>query len=65
MMVKINGKDYDFAGRNLLEVIRELDFKDNSYVIEYNLDILKKEFYAKTSLKDGDEVEVVSFMGGG
>ncbi|SEF46890.1 MULTISPECIES: sulfur carrier protein ThiS [Lachnospira] len=64
-MVKINGQSLEAAGRNLLEVVRELEFKDNSYVIEYNLEILKKEFYDKTTLKDGDVVEVVSFMGGG
>ncbi|MCR5516434.1 MAG: sulfur carrier protein ThiS [Lachnospira sp.] len=64
-MVKINGQSLEVAGRNLLEVVRELEFKDNSYVIEYNLEILKKELYDKTTLKDGDVVEVVSFMGGG
>jgi len=34
-------------------------------VVEYNLEIIPKERYAQTILKDGDEVEIVSFMGGG
>jgi len=33
--------------------------------VEYNLTIIPKEQYGQTILKDGDEVEIVSFMGGG
>ena len=43
---------------------------DNGYdpkrvAVELNLDILPKSQYESTVLKDGDSVEVVSFVGGG
>jgi len=64
-MVKINGENLNLAGKTVLAAARELGFKDGSYVVEYNLEILKKENYEKTILKDDDSLELVQFMGGG
>ena len=58
-MVKINGQDCDKAG------IAAENYNVNHIVVEYNLTIIPKEQYDRTILKDGDEVEIVSFMGGG
>ena len=54
-MVTINGEKYAFAGKSLLEGLSAL----------YNEIILRKEDYEGISLKDGDVMEIVCFMGGG
>ena len=41
------------------------NYNVNHIVVEHNLTIIPKEQYDQTILKDGDEVEIVSFMGGG
>jgi len=64
-MVKINGQDCDKAGISVAEYLAAENYNVNHIVVEYNLTIIPKEQYGQTILKDGDEVEIVSFMGGG
>lgn len=64
-MVKISGKDVDVAGKNLVTVLSELGYDGKHFVVEYNEEIISKENYSEITLKDGDVLEVVSFMGGG
>ena len=64
-MVKINGTEYDFAGRNVLNVITELGYEKGRIAVERNEEIVPKASYEETILVDGDCVEVVSFVGGG
>lgn len=64
-MVKINGQDYDNAGISVGEYLEKENYNVKHIVVEYNLEIIPKEQYEQTILKDGDEVEIVSFMGGG
>ena len=64
-MVKVNGKELDIAGKTVLEYL-EMDSYDRMRVaVEVNGDIVPKATYEETILKDGDTVEVVSFVGGG
>ena len=73
-MVRINGQDCektgisvsDYLNRNRFSSFRmQENYNVKHIVVEYNLEIIPKERYAQTILKDGDEVEIVSFMGGG
>ena len=64
-MVKINGQDCDTAGISVAEYLAAENYNVNHIVVEYNLTIIPKEQYGQTILKDGDEVEIVSFIGGG
>lgn len=64
-MVRINGQDCEKAGISVAEYLETENYNVKHIVVEYNLEIIPKEQYAKTILKDGDEVEIVSFMGGG
>ena len=38
---------------------------DDAEVVELNETIVPKARYAETTLRDGDQVEIVCFMGGG
>ena len=64
-MVKVNGVEFDVAGKTLSEDLSGTDYDRNRIAVEVNFDIVPKSAYASTVLKDGDSVEVVSFVGGG
>ena len=65
VVVKINGRDCEKAGISVAEYLETENYNVKHIVVEYNLEIIPKEQYEKTILKEGDEVEIVSFMGGG
>ena len=64
-MVIINGEDKDVAGKTITEYLESAEFDCRRIVVEKNGEIVPKASYADTVLEDGDEVEVVSFVGGG
>lgn len=64
-MVKVNGKPEDAAGRTLAQYLEEKSFDFKRVAAELNGDIVSKAQYDTTVLRDGDELEVVSFVGGG
>ena len=53
------------TGISVSDYLEQENYNVKHIVVEYNLEIIPKERYAQTILKDGDEVEIVSFMGGG
>lgn len=64
-MLKINGEDKDAAGRTVAAYLAEAGFDSARVVVEINEAIVPKGRYAETILRDGDQVEIVCFMGGG
>lgn len=64
-MVKINGKYFDVNGKTLTEYLSETDYDVRRIAVECNGEIVPKTQYEKIVLADGDEIEVVSFVGGG
>ena len=64
-MVLINGKNTSADGKTVSQYLEEANFNPQTIAVELNEDILPKPQYDKTVLKDGDVLEVVSFVGGG
>ncbi len=64
-MVKVNGTWLDLAGKTLAEYLASTDYDRRLIAVERNEEIVLKAEYESTVLKDGDEIEVVSFVGGG
>ena len=64
-MVRINGKELNAAGKTVAEYIAATSYDSRRIAVECNGDIVPKARYGDTVLKDGDIVEVVSFVGGG
>ena len=64
-MVKINGTELDIAGRTLAQHLAEAGYDEKRIAAERNGSIVPKAQYDKTVLQDGDELEIVSFVGGG
>ena len=64
-MVRINGQDCEKTGISVSDYLEQENYNVKHIVVEYNLEIIPKERYAQTILNVGDEVEIVSLMGGG
>lgn len=64
-MVKVNGEEMDIAGKTLSEYLSSANFDMQRIAVERNGYIVPRAQYDKTTLADGDSVEVVSFVGGG
>ena len=64
-MVKINGEKLNVAGKTVAEYLATTNYDPKRIAVERNGDIVPKSQYVDTLLCDGDNVEVVSFVGGG
>lgn len=64
-MVKINGTFMDAAGETISEYLARAGYDPGQIALERNGNIVPKAQYGKTSLADGDVIEIVSFVGGG
>ena len=64
-MVKLNGEQRELSGKTVTEMLNENGYDPKRVAVELDLEIVPKSQYDSTILKDGDSVEVVSFVGGG
>ena len=65
-MVTINGNQTTFStDLTVAEYLEQNNYQTNRIVVELNEEILPKYSYSDTMLKDGDRLEVVTFVGGG
>ena len=64
-MVRINGENLDLVGKSVAEYLNSAGYDLMRVAVEINGDIVPKAQYADTVFKNGDSVEVVSFVGGG
>ncbi|ADQ47093.1 thiamine biosynthesis protein ThiS [Caldicellulosiruptor kronotskyensis 2002] len=63
-LIRINDKEMEFCG-NVLELLLSLNLNPQVCAVLVNGEIVKKEMWENFLLKDGDYVEIVSFVGGG
>lgn len=64
-MVRINGSDIDAAGKTLDVYLKEADIDRTRITVEINGKILPKADYGEYVFADGDNCEIVNFVGGG
>ncbi len=71
MNLQINGEAHAFAAPasgvpcTLAALIESLGMKSDRVAVELNRDIVPRDRWADTPLKDGDRLEIVHFVGGG
>ena len=66
MRIQLNGESYEGPeSMTVAELLERLGIQQPRVAVELNLDILPKDQYTTTRLKEGDQVEVVHFVGGG
>ena len=65
VLVYINGCEQAANGKSIVDIINEMNIDIRTIAVELNEEIVSKADYDSTTLKDGDVLEVVSFVGGG
>jgi thiamine biosynthesis protein ThiS len=66
MKVYVNGESRDLAGAlSLAELIAQLDLPAARIAIELNREVVRRNDWGGTMLKDDDRIEIVHFVGGG
>lgn len=64
--MKINGKEMTFEeGMTVSALLEKLGISAEKVVVEINREILAKDQYPSHLLNMKDEIEIVSFVGGG
>ena len=64
--IQLNGKPHSLSEDvNVDSLLEELSIPKGKVAIELNRKVLHKENYTKTLLKNNDQVEIVTFIGGG
>ena len=69
MKIKVNGEekkiDLDQENALLSTAFKRMGYKPNTIVVELNNLIINSMKWEKVKLKDGDNLEIVSIVGGG
>ena len=65
-MITINGQKTELLSPvSVTDYLEQNQYRPNRIAVELNGEILPKSHYADTMVKDGDSMEIVSFVGGG
>ena len=66
MLIRLNGDPHDVPGPlTVSELLSRLQIDARRVAVELNLVVLKRGAFETTTIKEGDEVEIVNFVGGG
>jgi sulfur carrier protein len=71
MKLHVNGEEHAFADPappanfTLAALIESLNMKSDRVAIELNREIVPRDRWPETPLKEGDRLEIVHFVGGG
>jgi len=66
MTLHLNGEQREFPdGLAIAALVEQLGMKRDRVAVELNLEIVPRARWETTTLKNGDRLEVVHFVGGG
>lgn len=65
MRVTVNGEARDISATSVAALLSELDYEGTHFAIALNYDVVPKSRWAETSLKTGDEIEIITPRQGG
>lgn len=66
MRIKLNGEPHDLAEpMTISQLLAQLGIDGRRVAVEHNLVVLKRATFDQTTIRDGDEIEIVNFVGGG
>jgi thiamine biosynthesis protein ThiS len=64
--IRLNGEPHDLAGPlSVTALLTELGIDPRRVAVEHNQIVVRRAAYESTLVQEGDEVEVVNFVGGG
>ncbi len=66
MTIRLNGESYALAEPiTLTALLARLGIDDRRVAVEHNRRVVRRDAYATATIGEGDEVEIVNFVGGG
>jgi sulfur carrier protein len=66
IILQVNGKPQSCRDRTLLpQMLIDMGLNPRLVAVEYNGEILHRQFWEKTHLQTGDRLEIVTIVGGG
>jgi thiamine biosynthesis protein ThiS len=65
MTITLNGRSHTTDAADLAVLIASLGMKSDRVAVELNRNIVPRAEWAQTLLHEGDQLEIVHFVGGG
>lgn len=66
MTIQLNGERFEIAGPlTIAALLAHLSIDPRLVAVEHNIEVIKRHRYDTTTVNEGDEVEIVNFVGGG
>ena len=66
MLITLNGERHELAAPlSVSELLSQLKIDARRVAVEHNLVVVKRAAYDATIVREGDQVEIVNFVGGG
>lgn len=65
MKINLNGKIVESKSRTLMDLVLETGIDPDSLIAEVNLNVISQDIWQDISIKEGDTIELLSFVGGG
>lgn len=66
MQIIVNGVEHEVSeDTNVIQLLEKLDIKPERIALEINLTVINREDYHSRTIHEGDQVEIISFIGGG
>ncbi len=66
MKLTVNGKENEIrSSLSIYEFLREKAINPAAVIVEHNYEVPERERWNEIVLKEGDNLEIIKFMGGG
>lgn len=65
LRVIVNGEEYMTEKQTISQLLKEMGITPDRVAVEVNLKVIKRSDFDNFSLKEGDVIEIVRFVGGG
>jgi sulfur carrier protein len=65
MRVIVNGEQREIASSSVDALLGELEYEGTHFAVALNYDVLPRSRWAQTTLKNGDDIEIITPRQGG
>ncbi|HVH30025.1 MAG TPA: sulfur carrier protein ThiS [Vicinamibacterales bacterium] len=66
MIVLLNGERVELDGpMTVSDLLSRLDIDARTVAVEHNIVVVKRTAFGETLVREGDQIEIVNFVGGG
>jgi len=64
--IRLNGDTYEISSAlSVTALLAKLQIDPRRVAVEHNLIVVRKDAFDRTTVNEGDEIEIVNFVGGG